>query len=271
MVSQAPGLLLHSHIMEFTFPVIILNIHMSFPFCRQEQSSLAEISALEAAGQTGSFQSTLSIRLVFPGLSPHTRRDGSLCRRLLGEASLASCWGGGQGRPHTQWSPPQLDHAVGRRLLLREEHLAWRGLCGLVLSTLGMRGSGSMPRRPRHHRARGCLAIAASLRPVCCGLRGDLGSIDRWHSHRSRVLDFNLGACGRTQKPDWLRTSLTVHTFILFPEGQQPPANTEASCFSTYSLSPKFTLRLNKKAGSVDSNPPRLSSLPRSTVTWHVC
>lgn len=91
MVSQAPGLLLHSHIMEFTFPVIILNIHTSFPFCQQEQSSLVEISALEAAGQTGSFQSTLSIRLVFPGLSPHTQSDGSLCRRLLGEASLASC------------------------------------------------------------------------------------------------------------------------------------------------------------------------------------
>lgn len=167
-------------------------------------------------GQTGCPEALFpSIRLPLPILSPQVQGAGGVGGRLRGPHGPRR-GAGGRGRPGgTQGSPLQFYHSGRGGLLVGEQNLSWRWVPSSVLSTRGTHQGWDS----RRGTALGCLSSRSRVhrRP------------GRGHPDGSGILDFNLGAGGRTQKSDRFRARLTVLAFfLLFIEGCQSPVNTEA-------------------------------------------
>lgn len=219
--------LLHSYFTQSIFPVIILNRNIKFsPQLHQQTVSLIRIKRTgSSVRQTGHQRTPFpSIGLALLMFGPPVFGAGR-----IRDPRGPRCCAGRRGRASgAQWSPLQFYYSVRRGLLVGEQNLSRKWVCGSVFSAPGTPGSQGMPGYPSAQGGWGfwpsrALSCHSTWRLVChCRGPGLEGTSWR-HPDWSRVLDFNLGASGRAQKSDGLRTSLTVHTFFLFSERYQSP------------------------------------------------
>lgn len=142
--------LLHSYFTQSSiFPVIILNRNIKFsPRLHEQTVPLMRIKWCGSSGRQPDRLSTPfpSISLALPVFGPHAQGGCFGGQQLWGPLGPHCCAGRQRRHSGAQWSPFQLYHSMWGGLLVREQDLSWRSVCGSVFRTPGPTGSQEVPR-----------------------------------------------------------------------------------------------------------------------------